>query len=81
MVIYGTWPLIATVVLDAPAFADNAIVALNFEWIEHPVKSIVTGVVTEPFAAMLPSETGNEGLVMEGVHGGPRAWVSVKLSI
>ena len=66
---------------DAPPFADRATTTVNFEELEHPVKSIVTGTVEDAFAGMSPSESGNEGLLIEGVHFGPEDCVSVKLSI
>jgi hypothetical protein len=36
--------------------------------LEHPVKSMVTGVVTDSCAAMSPNKNGNAGLVMAGVQ-------------
>ena len=67
--------------VDKPSFDDRPMVTLNFAVLAHPVKSIVTGVITELCSAISPSESGKVGFVTAGVHFLPDCWEIAKLSI
>lgn len=64
--------------VDVPPFADSETVSVNRAIAEHPVKSIVTGTIVEPFGGMYPTGAGNDGPSITGVHAAPKVCVRAK---